>query len=83
MFLLRLLGRRVPGAMDWKQYAMALLAFNAALFVLAFGLLYAQPYLPLNPDGKGSLRRSDTRTPPESSIPAPIQPWSSTPSARS
>ena len=41
--------------MDWKQYAVALLAFNAALFVLTFGLLYAQQHLPLNPDGKGSL----------------------------
>ena len=41
--------------MDWKRYAVALLAFNAALFVLTFGLLYAQQHLPLNPDGKGSL----------------------------
>ena len=35
--------------------AFAFLAFNAALFVITFGLLYAQQYLPLNPDGKGSL----------------------------
>ena len=35
--------------------AVAFLAFNAALFVLTFGLLYAQQHLPLNPDGKGSL----------------------------
>jgi K+-transporting ATPase ATPase A chain len=55
MALCRLLGRRQPASMDWKQYAVALLAFNAALFVLSFGLLYAQEYLPLNPDGKGSL----------------------------
>ncbi len=41
--------------MDWKRYAFALLAFNAALFVLTFGLLYVQQHLPLNPDGKGSL----------------------------
>ena len=41
--------------MDWKRYAIAFLAFNAALFVLTFGLLYAQQHLPLNPDGKGSL----------------------------
>jgi K+-transporting ATPase ATPase A chain len=53
--LWRLLGRREPASMDWKRYAIALLAFNAALFVLSFGLLYAQQYLPLNPDGKGSL----------------------------
>jgi K+-transporting ATPase ATPase A chain len=55
MSLLRLLGRRAPAEMDWKRYAYAFLAFNAALFVITFALLYAQTYLPLNPDGKGSL----------------------------
>jgi K+-transporting ATPase ATPase A chain len=55
MFLCRLLGRREPAQMDWKRYAYAFLAFNAALFVITFGLLYAQQHLPLNPDGKGSL----------------------------
>ena len=55
MFLCRLLGRREPAQMDWKRYAVAMLAFNAVLFVLTFGLLYAQQHLPLNPDGKGSL----------------------------
>src|SRR5215510_7009028 len=55
MFLCRLLGHREPARMDWKQYAIAFMAFNAALFVITFGLLYAQQYLPLNPDGKGSL----------------------------
>jgi K+-transporting ATPase ATPase A chain len=55
MFLCRLLGRREPAEMDWKHYAMAFLSFNLALFVLSFGLLYAQQLLPLNPDGKGSL----------------------------
>jgi len=55
MSLCRLIGRRAPAAMGWKQYAHAMLAFNAALFVLTFGLLYAQQLLPLNPDGKGSL----------------------------
>jgi K+-transporting ATPase ATPase A chain len=55
MFLCRLIGRREPARMSWKQYAFALLAFNAALFVITFGLLYVQQSLPLNPDGKGSL----------------------------
>ena len=33
-----------------------MLAFNAALFVISFGLLLLQSHLPLlNPDGKGSL----------------------------
>ncbi|MBX6313293.1 MAG: potassium-transporting ATPase subunit A [Isosphaeraceae bacterium] len=55
MVLCRLLGRRVPARMDWKQYAITMLAFHAALFVLTFSLLYTQQHLPLNPDGKGSL----------------------------
>jgi len=55
MFLLRLVGRRSPARMDWKHYAVALLAFNLALFVLTFGLLSAQQHLPINPDGKASL----------------------------
>jgi K+-transporting ATPase ATPase A chain len=41
--------------MGWKPYALALLTFNAALFVLSFLILLAQSYLPLNPDGKGPL----------------------------
>jgi potassium-transporting ATPase potassium-binding subunit len=55
LFLCRLLGRSEPARMDWKKYALAFLWFNAALFVLTFGLLYFQQHLPLNPDGKGSL----------------------------
>ena len=56
MLLCRLIGRRTPARMDWKRYAVAMLAFNAALFVLSFGLLYVQDKIPLlNPDGKGSL----------------------------
>jgi K+-transporting ATPase ATPase A chain len=55
MFLCRLLGEREAGRMGWKRYATAFLWYNAALFVLTFGLLYAQQHLPLNPDGKGSL----------------------------
>ena len=56
MFLCRLMGKRQPAEMGWKEYCIAFLAFNAALFVLTFGLLYLQPYIPfLNPDGKGSL----------------------------
>ncbi len=55
MFLVRLSGHREPAPMDWKRYAIALLAFNAALFALSFAILWAQSLLPLNPDGKGSL----------------------------
>ncbi len=55
MALIRLFGSRGPAEMNWKQYALALLTFNAALFVLSFGVLWAQGLLPLNPDGKGPL----------------------------
>ena len=55
LFLCRLIGKKTPARMDWKHYAFAMLAFNAALFVITFGLLYFQASLPLNPDGKGSL----------------------------
>ncbi len=55
MFLVRLFGHREPAAMDWRRYAIALLAFNASLFVLSFAILWAQNLLPLNPDGKGPL----------------------------
>ncbi len=55
MALCRLLGRRAPERMSWKQYAVALLAYNAALFAVTFVLLYVQQHLPINPDGKGSL----------------------------
>ena len=64
MALLRLLGRRAPARQDWKSYAYAFLAFNAALFVITFVLLYLQPYMPLNPDGKlaslGAMGYKDT-----------------------
>jgi potassium-transporting ATPase potassium-binding subunit len=43
------------GPQDWKGYCFALLAFNAAAFAAGFAVLALQPYLPLNPDGKGML----------------------------
>ncbi len=55
MFLLRSFGHREPARMGWRRYAMSLLAFNAALFVISFGVLWAQSDLPLNPDNKGAL----------------------------
>ena len=55
MVLMRLLGRSTPAKMGWKQYSFALLVFNAVLFAVSFAILYFQQYLPLNPDGKGSL----------------------------
>ncbi len=55
VFLLRLFGHRRPAEMGWRHYAVSLLAFNAALFVISFGVLWAQSSLPLNPDEKGPL----------------------------
>lgn len=37
---------------DWKHYSIALLAFNALMFVFVFLLLATQHWLPLNPDGQ-------------------------------
>src|SRR5207302_292996 len=48
MRLCRLVGRRAPARMGWRRYAVAFLTFHLALFVLTFGLLYAQPHMPLN-----------------------------------
>lgn len=39
---------------NWKQYSIALLAFNALMFVFVFALLALQHALPLNPDGQGA-----------------------------
>jgi len=43
------------GPQDWKQYTVALLVFNAALFVYGYAVLSLQPWLPLNPRGLGML----------------------------
>ena len=51
----RAIGRGHPTPMTWLEYGRAMLAFNLALFVITFAILWAQPRLPLNPDQKGSL----------------------------
>jgi K+-transporting ATPase ATPase A chain len=43
------------GPQDWKQYTIALLVFNAVLFVFGFVVLALQPVMPLNPLGRGML----------------------------
>ncbi len=43
------------GPMNWKQYTIALLVFNTALFVYGYIVLSLQPWLPLNPRGLGML----------------------------
>lgn len=51
-----LFARTVGGApeQDWKQYSIALLAFNLLMFGFVFLLLATQHLLPLNPDGQGA-----------------------------
>ena len=46
------------GPQSWKQYTVALLVFNAVLFVYGFILLSLQPWMPLNPRGLGMLAPS-------------------------
>jgi potassium-transporting ATPase potassium-binding subunit len=46
------------GPQDWKQYTLALIAFNVALFIFGFIVLSIQPLAPLNPLGRGMLSPS-------------------------
>jgi K+-transporting ATPase ATPase A chain len=46
------------GPQDWKQYAVALVVFNIALFVFGFVVLCLQPIAPLNPRGLSILAPS-------------------------
>jgi potassium-transporting ATPase potassium-binding subunit len=43
------------GPQNWKQYSGSLLIFNALLFIYGYVVLAVQPWMPLNPDGKGML----------------------------
>jgi K+-transporting ATPase ATPase A chain len=43
------------GPQNWKQYVGSLLIFNTVLFIFGYLVLVLQPWLPLNPDGKGLL----------------------------
>lgn len=54
--VLRAIERQIDtGPQDWKKYTYALLLFNVCIFFTGFAVLALQPYLPLNPDGKGML----------------------------
>jgi potassium-transporting ATPase potassium-binding subunit len=46
------------GPQNWKQYTASLLIFNIVLFIFGFIVLSLQPWMPLNPDGKGMLAPS-------------------------
>ena len=43
------------GPQNWKQYTGALLIFNIVMFIFGYLVLALQPWMPLNPDGKGML----------------------------
>jgi K+-transporting ATPase ATPase A chain len=43
------------GHQNWKQYTISLLLFNTLLFVYGYVVLSLQPWMPLNPDGKGMV----------------------------
>src|ERR1051325_5077275 len=43
------------GPQNWKQYCVAFMLCNLVTFLGGFAILTCQPYLPLNPDGKGML----------------------------
>jgi K+-transporting ATPase ATPase A chain len=43
---------------SWKQYMLALLAFNAVMFAISFACMALQQHLPLDPDGKAPLEGS-------------------------
>lgn len=54
----RVAGPLAQGRQNWKHYTVALLAFNATMFVVTFAVLALQQYLPLNPDHLGALDSS-------------------------
>jgi K+-transporting ATPase ATPase A chain len=49
--LLRASGADPGRSLSWGGYALAVLAFNLAGFLLLYGILRGQAFLPLNPDG--------------------------------
>jgi K+-transporting ATPase ATPase A chain len=53
--VLRACGAPPDRSMSWSTYALAVLAFNFAGFLLLYGILRAQGALPLNPDGIGGM----------------------------
>lgn len=54
----RVAGRLAREPQGWKRYAIAMLAFNAVIFVVSFAFMALQRYLPLNPDRMGSVEGS-------------------------
>ena len=53
--LYRFCGVKFGAAMDWKTYAIALLAFNALGALFVYAVQRTQVWLPLNPQGFGNV----------------------------
>jgi K+-transporting ATPase ATPase A chain len=51
-------GTAARASQDWKQYMIAMLAFNVLMFVVSFGIMALQQYLPLNPDSMKEVEGS-------------------------
>ncbi len=43
----------------WRQYLAAMIVLNALMFLIAFAVLFAQQWLPLNPDANPHISCSD------------------------
>jgi K+-transporting ATPase ATPase A chain len=54
----RVAGRLGREPQAWKRYTIAMLAFNAVMFLVAFAFMALQQVLPLDPDGKGAVEPS-------------------------
>jgi potassium-transporting ATPase potassium-binding subunit len=54
----RLLGNGMDQSSGWKNYFLALLAFNGAMFAVTWLVLTFQQCLPLNPDAMGPVKPS-------------------------
>lgn len=51
--IMGMLGPKAKEDQDWKQYAIAVLAFSLVAFALTYALLRLQGMLPMNPQGYG------------------------------
>lgn len=51
----RLCGKGGAFGQSWKAYLVSMLVFNGGMFLLSFGILFTQQWLPLNPDAKEAL----------------------------
>jgi len=54
----RISGRLGRESQGWKKYILAMLVFNVVMFVVSFGFMALQQYLPLNPDGMKAIEGS-------------------------